>query len=136
MQGKTCLLEAVYSTMLTGENDHYWTVACLNDEYFNDGKLYADQQSDEDSLEDDTDPIIAKDGTKANEIMRSPRTYYLTALSVALKRIISYHVEVQDHLRASLDTYVSLILWNQLSLSISTLFHIPCLIIILQCSHS
>ncbi|KAI6753908.1 hypothetical protein HG530_013084 [Fusarium avenaceum] len=58
--GRTCFCEAVSSTMVTGENDHYWTAVCLNDE-----QPYNDQEGDSDTLEYEPDPIIAKHGTEA-----------------------------------------------------------------------
>ncbi|KAI3574145.1 hypothetical protein IWW34DRAFT_836884 [Fusarium oxysporum f. sp. albedinis] len=96
------LHEGVFSFMVTGQSDNYWTAICLNDEFF---------EEDPGLLDDEippVDPIIQIPPPSAGNFW-SPRAYALLALGLQLEKIIEHHRDVHYHLKISLDRYNSMI---------------------------
>ncbi|KAF5565332.1 arginyl-tRNA synthetase [Fusarium phyllophilum] len=92
----------VFSLMVTGQSDEYWTAVCLNDDFF---------EEDQHVLDDETldvDPIIQIPSLSPRNSW-SPRAYALLALEQQLEKIIEYHEDVHHHLKISLDRYVSIV---------------------------
>ncbi|RSL44117.1 hypothetical protein CEP54_014822 [Fusarium duplospermum] len=98
------LHEAVWSFMVTGKSDRYWTAVFFDEDLFDE-----DPRLDEDLLEtyEDLDPIILQAATKS--MTTSPRSYALAALETALYRIVEHHANIQDWFRAGFELQVSAI---------------------------
>ncbi|KAI8417995.1 hypothetical protein FOFC_00557 [Fusarium oxysporum] len=97
--------EAVFSFVISGRSDNYWTAICLNDDSFDEYPRI----DDDDITDVPTDPIIMKPDMGNPDLMWSPRSYALLALASQLEKIIEYHKDVQFHLSISLDHYGSMI---------------------------
>ncbi|RMJ09624.1 hypothetical protein CDV36_010751 [Fusarium kuroshium] len=97
------LHQAVYSLIVTGKSDKYWTAACLDDDFFEEEPRLA---SDEETLEvlGTTDPILLKaEGSPT----KSPRAYALASLAIALYKTVEHHGNIQDWFKASLSLHTS-----------------------------
>jgi hypothetical protein len=98
------LHEAVYSFILTGCSENYWTAVCLDDDYFDEESRLADEEEIEHVEDCQDDPIIFQ---AELETTRLPRSYALTALAKELEKIVEYHGDIQECLKTSIDHYVS-----------------------------
>ncbi|KAF9774981.1 hypothetical protein IL306_006980 [Fusarium sp. DS 682] len=100
---KAVLHEAVYSLMITGRSERYWTAVCLDDDFFDEIP-----RLEEEGLEGSVDPIIIQAELKARGTTRSPRAYALAALEKELEKVVEYHGDVQDWFTKSLDGYTNI----------------------------
>ncbi|RTE79654.1 hypothetical protein BHE90_005831 [Fusarium euwallaceae] len=101
------LHEAVYSLTVTGKSDKYWTAACLDDHVFDEE---SNLESDEETLELDgkSDPIIHQAVLEAEgDLTKSPRSYAIAALKMALDKIVEHHVNILDWFKASFSLHTS-----------------------------
>jgi hypothetical protein len=101
------LQEGVFSLMVTGQSDDYWTAVCLDDDFFDEDPRLCDDETPA------VDPIIQIPPPNTRNFW-SPRAYALLALVLQLEKIIEYHEDVQYHLKISLDRYVSYITASRL----------------------
>ncbi|KAF4963839.1 hypothetical protein FSARC_8199 [Fusarium sarcochroum] len=97
------LHEAVYSFMITGRSELYWTAVCLDDDFFDEESRLADEEEIE-HLDGIADPITFQ---AELERTRSPRAYSLIALGKELEKIVEYHKNTQERLKESLDFYTT-----------------------------
>ncbi|KAF5627182.1 hypothetical protein F25303_10891 [Fusarium sp. NRRL 25303] len=95
------LQEGVFSLMVTGQSDEYWTAVCLDDDFKEDPCLF-----DDETLA--VDPIIQIPPLSPRNFW-SPQAYALLSLEQQLEQIIEYHEDVQHHLKKSFDRYISII---------------------------
>ncbi|KAI3574146.1 hypothetical protein IWW34DRAFT_836885 [Fusarium oxysporum f. sp. albedinis] len=100
---RAVLHEAVYSHVITGRSELYWTAVCLGDGFFEEEPRLAKEEI----VEASEDPIIIQAELKATGATRSPRAYALTYLEKELEKIIECHGNVQDWFSKSLDRYLS-----------------------------
>ncbi|KAG7437152.1 hypothetical protein Forpi1262_v000444 [Fusarium oxysporum f. sp. raphani] len=100
--GNLVLQEGVFSVMITGQSDNYWTAICLDDDFFDEHPRLCDDEIPA------SDPIIQIPPPSPGGFW-SPRAYALQALVLQLGKIIEYHEDVRYHLKISLDHYVSYI---------------------------
>ncbi|EWZ51993.1 hypothetical protein FOZG_01864 [Fusarium oxysporum Fo47] len=98
---RAVLHEAVYSHVITGRSELYWTAVCLGDGFFEEEPRLAKEEI----VEASEDPIIIQAELKATGATRSPRAYALTYLEKELEKIIECHGNVQDWFSKSLDRY-------------------------------
>ncbi|KAF4439997.1 hypothetical protein FACUT_3772 [Fusarium acutatum] len=101
---KAVLHEAVYSLVITGRSERYWTAVCLDDDFFEEEPRLAE----EDIVEASEDPIIIQAELKATGTTRSPRAYALASLEKELEKIVEYHGNVQDWFSKGLDRYTNI----------------------------
>ncbi|KAL9574383.1 hypothetical protein ACKAV7_001537 [Fusarium commune] len=92
------LQEGVFSLMVTGQSDDYWTAVCLDDDFFDEDPRLCDEETPA------VDPIIQIPPPSLGSFW-SPRAYALLALVLQLEKIIEYHEDIQHHLKISLDRY-------------------------------
>ncbi|KAL5616143.1 hypothetical protein FOBRF1_004891 [Fusarium oxysporum] len=101
---RAVLHEAVYSLVITGRSERYWTAVCLDDNFFEEEPRLAEEEI----VEASEDPIIIQAELKATGITRSPRAYALASLEKELEKIVEYHGNVQDWFSKSLDRYTNI----------------------------
>ncbi|EMT61293.1 hypothetical protein FOC4_g10014347 [Fusarium odoratissimum] len=99
---RAVLHEAVYSHVITGRSEHYWTAVCLDGVFFEEEP----RRAEEEIVEASEDPVIIQVELKATGTTRSPRAYALAYLEKELEKIVEYHGNVQDWFSKSLDRYV------------------------------
>ncbi|RSL64956.1 hypothetical protein CEP54_004427 [Fusarium duplospermum] len=101
------LHEAVYSLTVTGKSDKYWTAACLDDHFFDEE---SNLESDEETLELDgkSDPIIHQAVLEAQgDLTKSPRSYAIAALKIALDKIVEHHANILEWFKDSFSLHTS-----------------------------
>ncbi|KAH7269391.1 uncharacterized protein BKA55DRAFT_588120 [Fusarium redolens] len=101
---RAVLHEAVYSLVITGRSERYWTAVCLDDDFFEEEPRLAEEEV----VEASEDPIIIQAELKATGTTRSPRAYALASLEKELEKIVEYHGNVQDWFSKSLDRYTNI----------------------------
>ncbi|KAF5712069.1 hypothetical protein FGLOB1_4732 [Fusarium globosum] len=101
---RAVLHEAVYSLVITGRSERYWTAICLDDDFFEEEPRLAEEEI----LEASEDPIIIQAELKATGTTRSPRAYALASLEKELEKIVEYHGNVQDWFSKGLDRYTNI----------------------------
>ncbi|RSL55960.1 hypothetical protein CEP53_006944 [Fusarium sp. AF-6] len=95
------LHEAVWSFMVTGKSDRYWTAVFFDENPFDEEpRLEVDE-----GLVEDLDPIILQDEWVIKTT--SPRSYALAALIPALSRIVDHHADILDWLKTSFGHQIS-----------------------------
>ncbi|KAI8684844.1 hypothetical protein NCS57_00151500 [Fusarium keratoplasticum] len=97
------LHEAVFSFTVTVIKEHYWTVGCFDDDFFEEEPRLPSEDETL-VLDGDTDPILLKaDGN----LTKSSRSYALAALAIALYKTVEHHGNIQDWFKNSLSLHTS-----------------------------
>ncbi|KAJ3534225.1 hypothetical protein NM208_g7631 [Fusarium decemcellulare] len=98
------LHESVFSLMMTGRSEQYWTAVCFDEDFLNE-EPRLDAEEETEHLDGATDPIILQAEFQATDTIASPRAYSLAAFAMALKIIVEHHADIQERFQHSLDRF-------------------------------
>ncbi|KAF4977537.1 hypothetical protein FDECE_18346, partial [Fusarium decemcellulare] len=105
-EDQTFLHESVFSLMVTGRSDRYWTAVCLDEDFLN-NEPRLDAEEETEHLDGATDPIILQAEFQATDTIASPRAYSLAAFAITLTIIVEHHADIQERFQRSLDRFAS-----------------------------
>lgn len=108
------LHEAIYSLVITGRSEDYWTAVCLGDNCFETESRF-EQQEQVEYLDGGIYPITFQPddaGVENSARIRSPRAYSLLALAKQAEMIVDHHTYIQELFKTSLDVGVGFNLFS------------------------
>ncbi|KAF4467794.1 hypothetical protein FALBO_5329 [Fusarium albosuccineum] len=98
------LHESVFSLMMTGRSEQYWTAVCFDEDFLNlEPRL--DTNNETEHLDGAADPITLQAVFEATDTIASPRAYSLAAFAMTLKIIAEHHADIQERFQHSLDRF-------------------------------